>query len=124
MRTMTRIVSIVIVYFTGSKFKNVKQVLEEEFKTKLDVGEYAGIGGAHAYVIDVQVPDSFALHKVQRRLEEALPSVRIKMLERFRESWWRRHRWDIAIAIGGGIAVGLIVDLVRSSAERFREMLG
>ena len=53
-----------------------------------------------------------------------MPDVQIKMLERFRESWWRRHRWDIAIAIGGGIAVGLIVDLVRSSAERFREMLG
>lgn len=121
---MARIVPIVVVYFTGSKFKSVMQVLEDEFKTKLDVGEYASLGGAHAHVIDVQVPDGFELHTEQRRLGASMPTVRIKIMGRFRESWWRRYRWNIAIAIGGGIAVAFIVDLVRSSADRLRDLLG
>lgn len=61
---------------------------------------------------------------MQRRLGAALPPVRIKMTGRFRESWWRRYRWNIAIATGGGIAVAFLVDLVRSSAERLRDLFG
>lgn len=121
---MNRLVSIVVVYFSDSRFKNVQNTLETEFKTRLDIGEHSSVGEVCACVIDVQAPDSFVLADMQRRLEAALPSVRIKMMERFRESWWRRYRWNIAIAIGGGIAVAFIVDLVRSSAERLRDLLG
>jgi len=82
------------------------------------------VGGAYACVIDVQLPDAFAIHAAKRRLEEALPNVRIKMMERFRESLWARHRWGVAVGIGAGLAVALIVELLRPLAARLREALG
>jgi len=70
----------------------------------------------------VQVPDGFELHAAQQRLEKAMPTVLIKIMERFRESWWRRHRGNLAISVGGGIAVALIVDLARTSAAHLRDL--
>jgi len=121
---MTRLVSIAVIYFADVDFANVVATLEREFLTKIEVGEHERMGGAGACIIDVRVPDGFALYVVQRRLEDALPSVRIKIMERFCESWWRRHRWSIAIGIGVGLAVALIVELLRPLADRLRELLG
>lgn len=121
---MTRLVSIAIIYFADSGFRGIRQALESEFRSRVDVGEFANMGDTHACIIDVQVSDSFALHEAQQRLERAMPTVLIKMMERFRESWWRRHRWGIAISVGGGIAVALIVDLARTLVVRLRESVG
>jgi len=60
------------------------------------------MGVAKTSIIDVRVPDDFAPHATQQRPREALPTVRIKVMERFPGSWWRRCRWSIAIAVGGG----------------------
>jgi len=46
------------------------------------------------------------------------------MMERFRESLWARHRWGVAVGIGAGLAVALIVELLRPLAARLREALG
>lgn len=55
---MSRLVSIVAVYFSDNRFKNAQNALETEFKTSLDIGEHYGVGEARACVIDAQVPDS------------------------------------------------------------------
>jgi len=91
---------------------------------RLEVSEHRRVGAAKACIIDVRVPDNFALHATQRRLERALPAAGIKALERFPGSWWARHRWGIAIGIGVGLAVALIVELLRPLAARLRELLG
>jgi len=121
---MTRIVSVAVIYFADVDFANVVSALEREFLTKMEVGEHERMGEAGACIIDVRVPDGFALYVAQRRLESAMPTVRIKIMERFRESWWARHRWGIAIGIGGGLAVALIVELLRPLLARLREALG
>jgi len=121
---MTRLVSIVVVYPADADFGGLFDTLEREFLTKLELGEHRRVGGARARIIDVRVPDGFALYVVQRRLEDALPTVAIRMLERFPGSWWARHRWGIAIGIGVGLAVALIVELLRPLAARLRELLG
>jgi len=106
---VARFVSIVVVYFEDSRLKNVQHTLEMGLKTNLDIGGHTGVGEAHACVIDVRVPDEFVLYTTQRRLRKAMPTAQIKTMERFRESWRGRHRWNTAIAtaIGGGIAVPL-----------------
>ncbi len=121
---MTRLVSVVVVYFADTGFDSVVGALEREFLTRLEIGDHKLVGEADACIIDVRVPDGFALHAVQQRLEGAMPTVRIKMMERFAGSWWERHRWNIAIAVGGGIAVALIADLLRPAVARLRELLG
>jgi len=120
---MTRLVSIVVVYFADSSFEGVQRALEGEFRSRLDIGEFANVGDTFACIIDARVPNDFALHEAQQRLEAAIPTVRIKMLERFLESWWGRHRWNIAISVGGGIVVALVVDLARASAARLGGLL-
>ena len=124
MRQMTRLVSIVVVYPADADFDGVVKTLEGEFLTRLEVSEHERMGVARACILDVRVPDTFALHTAQQRLEEAMPTVRIKALERFRGSWWGRYRRDIAIAVGGGLAVALIVDLVRLLLARLRDLPG
>ncbi len=123
MTPVTRLVSIVTVYFHDSDFVKVRHALEGEFRSRLDIGEFANVGDTFACIIDARVPNDFALHEAQQRLEDAMPTVRIKMLERFLESWWGRHRWSIAISVGGGIAVAAIVDLARASAARLGGLL-
>jgi len=115
---MTRLVSIVTVYFHDSDFVKVRRALEAEFRSRRDIGEFANVGDTFACIIDARVPNDFALHEAQQRLEAAMPTVRMKMMERFPESGWRRHRWSVAILVGGGIAVALVVDLARASAAR------
>ena len=121
---MTRLVSIVIVYPADADFDGMMKTLEGEFLTRLEVSEHEQMGVARTCIIDVRVPGAPALHTAQQRLERELPAVRIKMMERFYESWWKRHRWGIAIGVGGGLAVALIVDLVRLLLARLRELPG
>lgn len=120
---MARFVSIVVVYFEDSRLKNAQHTLEMELKTNLDIGEHTRVGEAHACVIDVRVPKNLCC-TLQRRLRKAMPTAQIKTMGRFRESWRGRHRWNTAIAIGGGIAVAFIVDLVRSPLDRLRDFFG
>ena len=90
----------------------------------IDVGARERMDGVQACIMDVRVPGAFALRAAQQKLERELPAVRIKMMERFHESWWERHRWGIAIGVGGGLAVALIADLVRLLLARLRELPG
>lgn len=83
-----------------------------------------GSTSAWAYIIETRVPDGFASCAVQRRLEETLPTVRIKTMGRFPGSWWERHRRDIAIGIGVGLTVAPIAEPVRPLAAHLREALG
>lgn len=124
MRQVTRLVSTVVVYFADTDFDGVMGALEAEFMTKLEISEHKLVGDTGACIIDVRVPDAFALHAVQQRLGRAMPTVGIKMMERFPGSWWAHHRWSIAIGIGVGLAVALMVELLRPLIARLRDVPG
>lgn len=76
-------------------------------------GRHSRAGGARACVIGVRLPDALAIRAARRGLEGALPAVRIRAMGRFRESMRARHRWGLAVGIGAGPAVALIVELLR-----------
>lgn len=91
---------------------------------KLDVGGHSRVGGVYARVIDVQVPDNFAISSARRKMRGALPAVRTKVMGRFTEPRWARPRRTVAIGVaigaGVGIAVVFISDLLRPLVERMR----
>ena len=89
----------------------------------MDAGGHERMDGVQACIMDVRVPGALALRAAQQRLEGGLPAVRIKMMERFHESSWERHRWGIAIGVGG-LAVAPVADLVRLLLARLRELPG
>jgi len=127
-RRLARQLSIVIVYSPDTEIQSVERVLEGVFGSELDISDNSRVGNVHACVIDVRVPDGFEVRAARRRIREELPAVRIKIIERFRESWWARPRWAIAIGAGVGIGVGValvfISELLRPLVERMREALG
>ena len=90
----------------------------------MDAGGHERMDGVQACMMDVRVPGALALRAAQQGPEREPPAVRIKMMERFHESWWERHRWGMAIGVGGGLAVALIADLVRLLLARLRELPG
>ena len=124
MRQTARPVSIVVVYSADVKFDSVVETLEREFEMDMDAGAHERMDGVQACIMDVRVPGALALRAAQQGPERELPAVRIKMMERFHESWWERHRWGMAIGVGGGLAVALIADLVRLLLARLRELPG
>jgi len=121
---MVRRLSIVVVYPAGTRLKGTRRVLEDVLGAELDIGDHSPVGDVFACVVGAQLPDGFETGEAKRRIRRALPAVRIKIMERFRESWWRRHRWGIAIGIGGSLAVVLAVELLRPLVARMREALG
>jgi len=121
---MARQLSIVVVYFADTDFASVMGTLEKEFPARLDAGDHRLVGNAEACIIDVLVPGGFDLRQAQHRLEEAMPTVGIKIMERYHESWWARRRWTIAVGIGVGIALMFIAELLRPLTARLREALG
>jgi len=72
---------------------------------------------------DRRAHGAFALRAAQQGPERELPAVRIRMMERFHESWWERHRWVMAIGVGG-LDVAPVADLVRLLLARLRELPG
>lgn len=115
-------VSIVAACLADTDFDGVMGTLEAEFRTRLETSEHRPVGDTGACIIDVRVPDGFALNTVQQRLDLAMPTVGIKMTGRFTGSWWARHRWGIVIGVGSGIAAAATIDLLRSLAARLRDM--
>jgi len=121
---VARQLSIVVVYPAGARLRSIRRVLEGVFGVELDVGKHSRVGDAYACVIDVQVPDGFDTRAARRRIRRELPDVRIKMMWRFCESWWARHRWSVAIGVGVGIALMFVAELLRPLIARMREALG
>ncbi len=113
---MTRLISIVVVYHDDINLvEDLVPVFEEQFKRPIDVGVVVQTGNVCVCVFSVSVPNSFALHKVQRKLNNTFPNVSICVLERFKETWWRRYGWNVAISVWGGMAVILFVEIMRST---------
>jgi len=121
---MSRQLSIVVVYFADTDFASVMGTLEKEFSARRGAGDHRLVGNAEACIIDVLVPSGFELRQAQHRLEEAMPTVGIKIMERYHESWRARRRWTIAIGIGVGIALMFIAELLRPLTACLREALG
>jgi len=105
-------------------FGAVLGALEGEFLARLDVSDRERMGIAKACTIGARVPGGLAPRAARQGLEEALPTVRIKVMERFPGSWWGRYRRGIAIAMGGGLAVAPMAGLLRPAVARLREPPG
>lgn len=121
---MARLVSIVLAYRKRSQLElEIVPGLETEFRIPVKTGTIAKMGSPYACVADLSVSDTFDLRGAERRLRAAIPGIEVNMLVRFRDTWWRRYRWNVVIAVGGGPAVILIVELMRSSATRLYDLI-
>jgi len=69
------------------KFDSVVETPGREFEMDMDAGGHERMDGVQACIMDVRVPGALALRAAQQRLEGGLAAVRIKMMERFHESW-------------------------------------
>jgi len=53
-----------------------------------------------------------------------MPTVGMKIMERYHESWWARRRWTMAVGIGVGIALVFIAELLRPLTAHLRGAFG
>jgi len=120
---MARLVSIVMAYTKPTQLESdILPALEEEFHMPIRATIVAKMGGMHVCVFDLCVSDTFSLHKTERHLRTAIPGTEVSLLVRFHDTWWRRYRWNVAITVGGGLVVILVVELMRSSATRLYDL--
>jgi len=83
---VARQLSIVAACPVGTGLKGIRRAMEGVFGAELDIGDHSPVGDVFACVVDVRLPDGFETGEAKRGTSRALPAVRIKIMERFRES--------------------------------------